>query len=38
VAQIVSNEFHGPTAAVADAASRKLYVVDANRLFEMELP
>ncbi len=38
VAQILSEDFRGPTAIVGDEKNSKLYVVDGNRLFQVNLP
>lgn len=38
VAQYVSPVFKGPTDITADEAAKKLYVVDGNKLYELNLP
>lgn len=38
VAQILSDDFKGPTAVTGDEKNNRLYVVDGNRLFQIDLP
>lgn len=38
VSQIISGEFKGPRFVTGDAANKKLYVIDGNRLYELDLP
>ncbi len=38
VGQLTSPEFKGPTAVFGDPAAKKLYVIDANRLYRLDLP
>jgi hypothetical protein len=38
VAQILSQKFQGPTDVTADAKNKKLYVVDGNKVLQVEMP
>ena len=38
VAQVVSSQFQSPNYVTADAASKKMYVVDNNRILVLDLP
>jgi len=38
VSQIISNEFQGPRFVTGDSANKKLYIIDGNRLYELDLP
>jgi len=38
VAQLVSDNWNGPTAVSGDEAGKKIYIVDGNRLWQTDLP
>jgi len=38
VSQIISNEFKGPRFVTGDSANKKLYIIDGNRLYQLDLP